>query len=64
MEQKKRNIHSHRSDCLPACLSPAFRWGERGSGIPGQSFLSSQASGSPTCMFGQEVNNRSGIRLV
>lgn len=32
--------------------------------LPGHSFLSSRASGSPTCMFGQRVNNRSGIRLV
>lgn len=41
-----------------------LRSGEGGSWVPQQSFLSSQASGSPTCMFGQGVNNRSGIRLV
>lgn len=41
-----------------------LRSGEGGSWVPKQSFLSSQASGSPTCMFGQGVNNRSGIRLV
>lgn len=59
---RKRNILCS-SECLPASAW-LLRWGKRGSRIPGQSFLSSQASGSPTCMFGQGVNNRSGIRLV
>lgn len=56
------SISSPQSDCLSLFASSTVVEGS--SRIPEQSFLSSRASGSPTCMFGQRVNNRSGIRLV